>query len=185
MKKISLILKSLRCHIAIAPLLLRCCRSCCRYAVTPAIASSVDPLSIRCHSAVAPLSFSCHSTVAQLPLLFLRSRCYCFCCRCAVTTDIAPAVTPLSLLLSLCCLYGVALVLLQYCSVISPPSLRCCSAADAFTAAVALAIAPAVTPLLLLVLLTVVASRVRIRVTVSIGDCQARVSSSSEGCSTS
>ena len=32
---------------------------------------------------------------------------------------------------------------------------------------------------------TVVASRVIIRVTVTIGDCQARVSSSSEGCSTS
>ena len=32
---------------------------------------------------------------------------------------------------------------------------------------------------------TVVASRGIIRVTVTIGDCQARVSSSSEGCSTS
>ena len=46
-------------------------------------------------------------------------------------------------------------------------------------------IAPAVTPLLSLGLLTVIASRGIIRVTVSIGDCQARVSSSSEGCSTS
>ena len=43
---------------------------------------------------------------------------------------------------------------------------------------------PAVTPLMLLVLFTFVASRGRIWVTVSIGDCQARVSSSSEGCST-
>ena len=46
-------------------------------------------------------------------------------------------------------------------------------------------IAPAVTPLLSLELFTVVASRGRIRVTVSIGDCQVRVSPSSEGCLTS
>ena len=57
--------------------------------------------------------------------------------------------------------------------------------ATAVTPAVAPDIAPAVTPLLSLGLLSVVASRGRIRVTVSIGDCQARVSSSSEGCSTS
>ena len=47
---------------------------------------------------------------------------------------------------------------------------------------VAPAIAPAVNPLLSLGLISVVASRGRIRVTVSIGDCQARLSSSSEGC---
>ena len=45
-------------------------------------------------------------------------------------------------------------------------------------------IAPDVIPLLLLGLILVVVSRGRIRVTFSIGDCQARVSSSSEGCST-
>ena len=56
--------------------------------------------------------------------------------------------------------------------------------APAVTPAVAPAIAPAVTPLLLLVLFTVVASIGRIRVMVSIGDCQACVSSSSEACST-
>ena len=47
------------------------------------------------------------------------------------------------------------------------------------TPAVAPDIATAVTPLLSLGLILVVASRVRIMVTVSIGDCQARVSSSS------
>ena len=50
---------------------------------------------------------------------------------------------------------------------------------------VAPAIAPIVTPLLLFGFFTVVASRGRIKVTVFIGDWQARVSSSSEGCSTS
>ena len=48
--------------------------------------------------------------------------------------------------------------------------------------AVTLAIAPIVTALLTLGLFTVVASRDRIKVTIFIGDCQARVSSSSEGC---
>ena len=47
------------------------------------------------------------------------------------------------------------------------------------------AISPIVTALLTLELFTVVASRGRIKVTVFIGDCQARVPSSSEGCSTS
>ena len=55
----------------------------------------------------------------------------------------------------------------------------------AVTPDVAPDISPAVTPLLLLVLFTVVASRGRIRVTVDISDFWARVSSSSEGCSTS
>ena len=53
------------------------------------------------------------------------------------------------------------------------------------TPAVTPAIAPALTPLLLLELKSVTASRGRIRVTVSISDFLARVSSSSEGCSTS
>ena len=44
---------------------------------------------------------------------------------------------------------------------------------------------PAFTPLLSLLLFTVVDSRGRIKVTVSVGDCQARVSSSSEECLTS
>ena len=46
-------------------------------------------------------------------------------------------------------------------------------------------IAPIVTALLSLGLILDVASRVRIRVTVFISDCQARVSSYSEVCSTS
>ena len=58
-----------------------------------------------------------------------------------------------------------------------------------FCSYIATAVAPAVATVLLLLLLllslTVVDSRGRIRVTVFIGDCQARVSSSSEGCSTS
>ena len=50
--------------------------------------------------------------------------------------------------------------------------------------AVAPVIASAVTLLLTIGLILVVALRGRIKVTVFIGDCQARVSSSSEGCST-
>ena len=52
------------------------------------------------------------------------------------------------------------------------------------TPAVATYIAPIVTALLTLGLFTVVTSRDRIKVKVFIGDCQARVSSSSEGCLT-
>ena len=149
-----------------------------------------------CRSGVAPLLFCYQSAIAPLLL------CYCpavaplsLCCRfCrSVAADVAFAIDTLSLLLSLllslhchsCCRSGVALVLLCYRSVISPPSLCCCSAAAAVTAVVAPDIDPADIPLLSLGLLTVVASRGRIKVTVSIGDCQARVSSSSEGCSTS
>ena len=47
--------------------------------------------------------------------------------------------------------------------------------------AISPAIAPAVTPLLSLGFISVVTLRGRIRVMVSIGDCQARVSSYSEG----
>ena len=54
----------------------------------------------------------------------------------------------------------------------------------AVTPAVAPDIALAVTTLMSLGLISVVASRGIIRVTVSIGDCQVHVSSSSEGCST-
>ena len=61
----------------INPLLVRCCRSCCRYAVAPlfhryhdtvapAIAPAVAPLSLllslRCRSGVAPVSLRCRST---------------------------------------------------------------------------------------------------------------------------
>ena len=153
------VLLLLRCRRTIAPLSLHCCRSCCCYAVTPAIASAVAPLSLRCCSAVAPLSprclsavtpllISCCSTVALLPILLIYCRCCLFCCRYALTTVIAPDVTSLSLLLLLWCRSGVALVSLCYRSVISLLSLRCCSAAADITAAVAPAVAPAVTPLL-------------------------------------
>ena len=138
---------------------------------------------LRCRSAVTPLLLRYISTVAPLSL------CCLFCCSVAPAVD--PAIATLSLLLSHLlslhfhshCRYGVALVSLRYRSVISTPSLRCCSAADSFTPDVAPAIDPAVSPLLLLGLFTVVASRGRIRVTVTISDCQALVSSSSEGCS--
>ena len=169
---------------AVAPLLLlllslrshSCYRIRCR--------SAVAPMSLRCRSAIAQLSLHCCSaagSVAPFPLLSLLLSlrfhfCYLSCCRYTVTPSFA--------LLSLWCRSGVALVSLGYCSVISPPSLGCCSATAAVTDAIAPAIAPAVTPLLLLGFLTVIASRGRIRVTVSIGECQARVSSSSEGCST-
>ena len=145
---------SLRCHTAITLLSLRYCCSCRRYAVATLslrCRSAVAPLSLRCHSAVAPLLLSCCSAVAPLPLLLLRCRCCCSFCRYAVTAVIAPDVTPLSLLLSLFCHSGVALVLLRYHSVIIPPSLRCCSAADDVTPAVAPAIAPAVATLSLLI----------------------------------
>ena len=49
---------------------------------------------------------------------------------------------------------------------------------------VTLAIAPTVSALLMIGFFMVVASRGRIKVTVFIGYCQARVSPSSEGCST-
>ena len=89
---------------------------------------------------------------------------------------VAPAVATQSLLLSpllsLRCRAVFASLLLRYCF---------CRSVDA-----ALAHAVATVSLLLLILLslTVVASRDRINVTVFISDCQARVSSSSEGCST-
>ena len=186
----------LRCCSAVAPLLLRCCSAvallllrCC---------SAIVLLSVRRHSAVATLSLRCCSAVTPLHCLSAvapLSLCCRFCrfLAAAVAVAVAAAVATLSLLLllllSLHChsrrRSGVAMVLLRYRSVISPPSIRCCYAATAVTLAVAPAITTAVTPLLLLELFTFVASRCRIRVTVSIGDCQARVSSSSEGYSTS
>ena len=170
----------LRCCSAFAPLSLRCCSAVapisllCRSAVAPLPLMSLL-LSLRClscyHScccsAVAPLSFCCRSAIAQLSL-----RCrFCFSVAAAVALAVATLSLLLSLLLSLhchfCCCSDVVLVSLRYCSIISPISLCCCSAAAAVTPAVAPAIAPAVTPLLLLGLFTVVASRGRIRVTIS------------------
>ena len=58
-----LLLVSLRSRTAITPLSLRCCRSCCRYAFAPAIASDVAPLSHPCRSAIV--------SVTPLPLMLL------------------------------------------------------------------------------------------------------------------
>ena len=85
--------QSHRYRTVIASLLLRCCRSCCCYAVSPAIASAVAPLSLRCRTAFAPLSISCRSAVVLLPLLSLCFRCCCSCCQNAVTAEIAQTVT--------------------------------------------------------------------------------------------
>ena len=121
-------------------------------------------LSLCCLSAVNPLLLRCRTTTAPLSLR---------CCYAAV----APAVAMQSLLLS------------------PPLSLRCCAVAAPlllryrFCPSVAAAVAPAAATVSLLISLllslTVVGSRGRIRVTAFIGDYQARVSSSSEGCSTS
>ena len=155
------------------------------YNITAAL--SYVPVLLRCRSAVAPLSLRCRSDVAPMllrcrfavnPLSLCWRCCFSFC-----RSDVAPAVAPLLLLLSLHCRSTAAsvatlshlksLMLSLHChsccrSAISPLSVRCPSV---------------VAPLLLLSLLlslglfTVVASRGRIRVTVDIGDCQARVSS--------
>ena len=165
---------------------------CCRSAAAPLLlcyGSAMAPLSLHC---IAP-AVATQSLLLSPPLL-LR---YCsdvasllLCCRFCrdVATAVSPVVATLSLLLSLLlplhcysgCHSGVALVSLRYPYVISLLFLRCCSA----TAAVTPAVTPAVTALLSLRFFTFVASRGRIMVTVFIGDCQARVSSSLQGCST-
>ena len=95
---------SLRCCTAIAPLSLRFCCSCCRYAVAPLshrYRTNVAPLlslllllrsrscyCLRCRSIVAPLSNRCCSDIAYVALLPLLSLllsqryhcCYCSCC---------------------------------------------------------------------------------------------------------
>ena len=171
------------------PLSLRCCRSCCRYAVAPLshcyCSAVAPPLLLRCRATVAPLLHRYRSTVAPLMSLLLSLRS---------CTAIAPlshryraTVAPLlSLLLSL-------LLLLRSCTAIAPLLRR-------FRTAVAPAQRGYKQFKIELLLLychstvasavdrkvhKVVASRGIIRVTVTIGDCQARVSSSSEGCSTS
>ena len=146
---------SLRCRTTITPLLLRCIS-----AVAPLsnrYCSTVDPLLLlRCRAAVAPLSLNCR-TAAVAPDVATQSHRYC------------TAIAPLSLRCCCCC-YAV-----------TPLLLHCRSTA----AAVAPAAATVSLLLLLLLSLTVVDSRCRIRVTVFIVDCQSRVSSLSEGCSTS
>ena len=150
--------------------------------------SAVVPLSLRCRTAIATLSLCCRSTVAPLshryrsavaPPLSLR-------CRAAIAPlshryrfTVAPL---LSLLLSI-----------RSRTAIAPLSRRCqTTVAPAQRGYKQLKI-----ELMLLYchstvasavdrkVYTVVASRGIIRITVTIGECQAHVSSSSEGCSTS
>ena len=134
----------------------------------------------RCHSVVTPLFHRYRTSIDPLLLRCCRSFCcyavaplLCHCCSAAVSHAVAMQSLLLLPPLSLRC-----------CAVVEPLSLcyrLCCSVA----AAVATAVAMVSLLLLLLLSLTVVTSRVRIRVTVFIGDCQVRVSSSSEGCSIS
>ena len=170
---------------AVAPLLslLLSLRNCSCYRLH--CCSAVAPMLLRCHSVITPLLLRYPSAVSPLSL-----RCrFCHNVGAAVASAVATLSLLLLLLLSLhchyCCRSCVALVLLRYRSVISVLFLYCCSAATAVTPDIAPSIAPSVTPLLLLGLFTVEASRGRIWVTVFIGDCQARVSSPSEGCLTS
>ena len=180
---------SLRCCTAITPLSLRCLSSVAPlshrycYAVAPlslrCCSAAVAPLLLRCRTAFAPLLFHCRSA-AVAPAVDTQSHRY--------RSTVAPL---LSLLLSL---RSRSCYRLRCCSVVVPLLHRCCSAIAylslccRFCWSVADAVAPAVATLSLLLSLlcslTVVASRGRIRVTVFIGDFQARVSSSSEGCST-
>ena len=166
---------SLRCHTDISALL-----HFCRSAVAPLLhryhSTVAPPLSLRCCAAVAPLFHRYCSTVSALLSLLLLLRC------CA-------AITPLSLH---CCSAAVAPAVATYSHRYRTVSHRCRTA-----------VAPAqrgykqfnIELLLLYCHSTVasdvnqkvhmvVASRGIIRVTVTIGDCQACVSSSSEGCST-
>ena len=150
--------------------------------------STVEPLSLRCRTDIATLSLCCRSDVAPLshrdrsavatPMLL---RC------CAAATPLSQRYhSTVAPLLSL-------LLLLRSRTAIAPLS-RCCRTATApaqrgyklFNIELLLLychsiIAAAVNHKVH----TVVASRSIIRLTVTIVDCQACVSSSSEGCSTS
>ena len=123
---------------AVAALSLHCCYAAASVtpAVAPAIASAVAPMSLRCRSAVAPLSLWCCSAIpplsvcfrsvfAPLSLLSLRCRCCCSFCRYDVIAAIATAVTPLSLLLLLCCHSGVTPLSFRYQSSVVSLLLRC------------------------------------------------------------
>ena len=133
--------------------------------------SDVAPLSHRCRTAVTPLLHRCRTAIAMLSL----------CCRSAVTplslrcrsAAVAPTFDTQLLLLS-------PLLSLRCCSAVTPLSL-CCRFCHSIAAAAVATLSLLLSPLMSL---TVVASRGRIRVTVFIGNCQACVSSSSEGYST-
>ena len=155
----------LRCRTAIAPLSFHC-RS-----------AAVDLLPRCCRTAIAPLSLHCRSAAVAIAVA-TQSHRYC------------TAIAPLSLR---CCCSCVATQSRRYRTAIAPLLRRCWTA-----------VAPAqigykqfkIELILLYCHSTVtyavdrkvhmvVASRGIIRVTVTIGDCQARVSSSLEGFSTS
>ena len=161
---------------AVAPLSLRC-RSAVALAFAPAMAPAISPAIA---PAVAPLSLllslRCCSAVDPLPLLSLHCLCCCPCCCYAIAPNISPSVAPLSFLLSLCCRSAVAPLSLRYQSAVTWVFLRCRCCHYCCLSAVAPAVAPTVTPNVAL-FFTVVASRGKIWVTVSIGDCQACVSS--------
>ena len=159
-------------------------------------------MSLRRRNAIAPLLFRCRSATVA-PDVATQSHRYCTaiaslslrrcssCCSYADAPAIASAVAPLLLH----CRSDVSLMSLRCCSAVSLLSLRyhsdvallllCCHLCRSVSAAVATAIATFSLLLLLLLSPTVVTSRGRIWVTVFIGDFQARVFFSSEGCSTS
>ena len=95
-------------------------------------AAAVTLFSLLCRSTFAPLSLllslllslrcrsCCRSAVAPLPRLSLRCCCYHSCCRYAVAPVIAPAVTPLSLLMSICCHSAIAPLSVRCRSVVAP-----------------------------------------------------------------
>ena len=150
--------------------------------------STVEPPLPRCRTDIATLSLCCRSAVATL------SHRYCSAVATPLSLRCRASVTPLSH---------------RYCSTVAPLlslllSLRIRTAIAPLSCHCRTAIAPAQRGYKLfnieLLLLychstvasavnrkvhTVVASRGILRVTVTIGDCQACVSSSSEGCSTS
>ena len=144
----------------------RCSRSCCCYAVAPAIAPDVAPmsllLSIRCRSCCCSAAASINPLHLMSLLLWLRCRsCYCSFCR----SSVIPAVA----LLSLHCPSAIAALSVHCRSVVAPLLLLSILLSPLLSLLLSL--------LLLLGLFMVVASRGRIRVIVAIGDCQARVSS--------
>ena len=166
--------------------------------------STVEPLSLCCCTDIATLSHRYRTAI--VPLLLRR------CCSVVALLShrYRTGIAPLSLRCCCsCCRYAVTLLSHRYCSTVAPLlslllSLRSRTAIAPLSRRCRTAVAPAQRgytqfKIELLVLYchsnvassadrkvhTVVASRAIIRVMVTIGDCQARVSSSSEGCSTS
>ena len=160
----------------------RCCRHQSNWIIialrSHRYCSAVTPISLRCCSVVAPLSHRYCTGIAPLLLRCCRS-----CCCYVVAPLLQPYCSTVSLLLLL-------LLLLHSRTAIALLSRRCRTAVapsqigyKQFNIELLLlychsTVASAVNRKVH----TVVPSRGIIRVTVTIGDCQARVSSSSEGC---